>query len=1281
MHINKENLLTLTKTYYSQAITDLDIILKNYTEIWDSNDILNNLNRVFWKEYLVDKINILEYIEKLKHNKESLELIDISELTVDLPEYFLDEKTSKIIDLIKKSYKEINYLWKYYKKLFKNNSETQKILEIKEKIDKIEKNISKNLENFKIFSKKYNNFLLSKKIEKNLTKWFFWFWVKNYKMSLLIVLVIILLWTFSLFTIPKESSPEIDLWIIAISTRYDWASPEDVDNLITSKIENNIEDITWISKMTSTSWNGYASTTLQLKNWVDIDEVKQEVIDKVDWIALPTWAEDPDVISIETDNKLMFQLIVYWDEDDFSNYHLLNKAQIIKSRLEWTPGITSIDIWKWVEDGSVQVSLWWDEDSLFDIELNIDRKKAEEIGLSMYQIATIIKSNNSDQPLGNFNLWNLSYDYRISWELEDIQDLKDVIIRSSGNSSLRLWDISEIKKVEKDKRIKKYWKFDKVWYNYVSLNINKSEWQNIFFAAKSAKNSIKELFEEYQFDWLDYSYSMDLSDILIEDYKSLGSNALTTLVLVFITLLFFVGIKEAVISAIILPLTFLVTFTVLNVLGLTLNFLTNFSLILTLWIAIDTIIVVIEWASHNTHMWYNPKNAVLLAIRDYKTSLMAWTATTLVAFFPMMFLPGIMWKFLAYIPITIFATLIAWLTLSLTILGAVFFVLSRPKKHYSPDENSEKYMRHEEKALLNQEREWKTIKEDKTGFSIWKIPWMIFISLWILFFFFSTKSVLIIPGWLLILYAYIYKEKLLKYIANIYEEKISNILYSNIKRKVVIILPIFCLILTFVFFGEKLVKNFQLFSSGDNDYLYINISSKNWTKKEVMSKYTKNIDEILKEIKEIDSYTTLVSWSNINTTINLQKKAYRNDNDLRTVFEVKEFIEEKILPLKENWLDVALDIPSDGPPGGQAVWVNLIAYNSKDFKKLIEVSKDFENYLNSTTWYANITNSSTQTPWQFIFRINRAKLALLGITSNDIFSEIYFALNGISAWTIAWDYTDDEIVLKYNDLNDEVTPDKLLSLSILTQAWKIKLSSILDYNLENSVASISREDGSISVKVSAWVEKWSPTLELQNKLVAFAEAYDFPDNITFKSGWENDENADLLAAVWISFLVAIIFIFTILVLQFNSYIQPLIIMYSIVLSLIWVNIWLALTWNAYSMSFGIWFISLTWIVVNDAILLLSTINSNLKKWLVWYTAIIQAWKSRLEPIMVTTLTTCFWLLPVAMQDEFWAWIGYTVVFWLFTWTFFTIFVIPIIYYEIILHKKNKKNSKKNILKF
>ncbi|MCP4523131.1 MAG: efflux RND transporter permease subunit, partial [Candidatus Gracilibacteria bacterium] len=199
--------------------------------------------------------------------------------------------------------------------------------------------------------------------------------------------------------------------------------------------------------------------------------------------------------------------------------------------------------------------------------------------------------------------------------------------------------------------------------------------------------------------------------------------------------------------------------------------------------------------------------------------------------------------------------------------------------------------------------------------------------------------------------------------------------------------------------------------------------------------------------------------------------------------------------------------------------------------------------------------------------------------------------------------------------------------------------------------------------------------DIQPELLEFAQNYSYPQGINFSAGGENEENKDLIVSTFKSLFIALFLIFSILVFQFNSFKQPAIVLYSVILALLGVNIGLYVTGNPYSMPFMIGFIALTGVVVNDAIILIDRINKNLEKGIDELHSVIGAGKSRLQPIIVTTLTTVFGVLPLAMQDEFWAGLGYTIVFGLFAGSAMTLFVIPSLYYEMILRKKDIKPVK------
>lgn len=1068
--------------------------------------------------------------------------------------------------------------------------------------------------------------------KKTIKNSFFWFRVQNYKFSYLVILVIIFMWIYNLFSIPKESTPDINIWYVTISTIYQWASPNDVYDLVTRNIESQISNIDWVKEITSNSTLWFSSIFVELWQWVDEQEIFLEIKDEIDKVSLPSDAEDPIVTRISTSNNLVYQIIIYSPDNIYSPLQLWQKAEEIKDLIEWKYWISRIIIW-W--------SSWWLwsawsswGSSDFEYQIILNWEKLNDLWINLSTVVDIIRNYNRNFPLWNHRFWDLEYDFRIQWELSTVNEIMELPIRTSNWSQIKIWDIAkwEISQINNS--------ISKIWFtnlnndlDYIILSFEKENDVSIFSASRNSKNALDEIFSSFSFSDLEYIYTNDLADLIIKDYWTLSESAIQTIIMVFITLLIFIWLKQAILATFSLPLAFLITFIVLNQMWLTLNFLTNFSLVLTLWIAIDTIIVITEWATIKKRLWYHSKYAILLAIKELKAPLIAWASTTLVAFLPMMLLPWIMWKFLSYIPITVFATLVAALILSLTLNSPIFYRLNKKNDSYYKDLSVEQFFSEEEKLLLDLQRKWKKELLDT-----------------------NKKSL---------------PDRFFEFLQLFFEKFLSIFIKNRLTRLLTIFLPIFFLVLSFIFLAPRIW--FTLMPSSDSDYFSFTIKWDNWIVTENMLVYTYWFDEIFNDIIEIDNYYYNVNNNSITLEFNLLSVSDRQKLWLKNVFEIERIVDKKLNYLREKWFTLSSQIMQSWPPSWSAVWIKLTADDVSLLSDLRLISIDFRDFLSSLEWVRTVSVSSEDTPWQFIMLYNYDNIAKLWLTPSQISSEIYNNLNWIKAWSIRQWYYDRDIVVMNSKFIDNISISDINNIPIFHQNWVVRVWQLVDTYIEPNINSVSTQNKSITVDIDwdLFVEFEARTSQIQSDLISFAENYNFPSWIWFKSWWEQEENKELLIWLLVAFLVTLVLMFAILVLQFSSYIQPLIILYSIFLALLWVNIWLYITWNPYSMTFWIWFIALTWIVVNNAIILIDRINSNI--WLIddYKQVVIQSAKSRLRPILLTTLTTIFGILPLSLQDEFWAWLWFTVIFWLASWAAMTLFVIPCIYYELFLRKKEK----------
>jgi len=1010
-----------------------------------------------------------------------------------------------------------------------------------------------------------------------------------------------------MITIPKESSPTIDYGLINITTIYIGATPEDIDQLVTVEIEKAIKNISWIDTIESSSRLSVSSVNLTLVNDVNIANTLAEVKSEIDKIKLPSDVEDPEVKQISiTEPERMFDMLIYAPTNTTSLPQLKEKASIIQNTLEWKNAISQIKI-----DGTDD----------YEIQVQIQKSKAEAMGLSLQNIAQNIQWYVTRLPLGNFSTHDTNYDYRFNKTITNESELKNISI-SNNNDTFTLWEVATIAKKYTDERVMKMGQYQKKDYQYVRLSFEKKPWANIFTSSQKAKEAIDKLMKEQQFKWYHYSYVQDIAKFINEDYSSLFKNFILTLLLVFLAVLLFVGLKESVIASLSIPLAFGITFIVLKKLGLSLNFMTNFSLIVTFGIAVDTIIVILEWAAEKIKLWYSSFSAVILSVKEFHLPLIAGTATTVVVFIPLFTLPGVMGKFLAYIPITIFVTLIAALFISLTINPAIFYLTTKNKKYFVSDRDEEKYLSQIEKTLLHLEREGKAEKR-------------------------NDETTL--------------RHKYMDILGEYYKHFLEKFLQNKKSRWITILTPIVLLIISFPLLAPQIW--FKLFPSWDNPYIFIDISSSIWSNDSVLLPYEQQIDQILSNIQEIENYYYSLENNEIKISVELFSKEERKEKWRRHSFDVEKELGEKMAYMRSSGLKVELKWQTWWPPVGKAVGITLITNSLKSFETLKQVAKDFENFLSQQAKTKNISNSSQDTPWQFIFKFNKGALQLLWLKPLSILPEITTAINGIKAGVIEGDYHNHDIKVIYKEFLDDVTAQEIENIKIQTQGWPVRVGDIADYVFAKSINSIQREDGNIIIKVESDMEAGVTPTTTQVKLAQFTKQYNFPTWVSYQLGGENNDNSELIMAMGIAFVLSLIMIFSILVLQFNSFKQPQIIMYTVALALLGTNIGLSLTGNPYSMSFGIGFIALTGIVVNDAIVLIDRINRNRKNGMDKYTAITHAGKSRLQPIILTTITTILGLMSIVREDEFFAWLAFTIIFGLFVWSLMTLFVIPAIYYQ------------------
>ncbi|MCS6982925.1 MAG: efflux RND transporter permease subunit [Candidatus Absconditabacterales bacterium] len=1050
---------------------------------------------------------------------------------------------------------------------------------------------------------------------------FLGFWVKQRRVSFLVLLLVLMIGIYSLIVIPKESSPDVSIGIIVVTIPYRGVDPITIDTLITQEVQTELADIEGIKKITSTSTQGSVRFSIELENETDVRDALSDVREAVNRANLPVDADDPIIVEAKPDKRL-FTLVLKAPADLYGPHFFKEQARKIQEELEGKLGIKEIQI-----AGGTDI----------DLVVMLNQGQMELMGLTLANIASQIRSMNANQALGNYRIDDVRYDIRIDGEIKTLDELRQLPIALPAGGTVTLGSLGTIAYEDADRSLRFAGSYQLSGLAQIELTFIKQDGPSIFRVADDAKLAIENIMKRQEFAMFSYDYIQDQAETIKKDYVDLANNGLSTIALVFLCMLIFVGFKESAIAAISIPLAFCITFFVLWQLGLSMNFLTNFSLIICFGIAIDTTLVIIEGAHENLKLGFKPKHAVLLAVHEYKYSLIAGTATTCFAFLPMLTLPGILGKFLAYIPITIFVTLLAGLAVSLTLNSALYYKLTGKQKYYVPNPEREAFFDNETKAQLSIDRQGLVSKTQSLGI----------------------------------------RERALEFVSQGYQNVLRWITETSKKRVIFFSIPFLMLVMSFVLIA-RFGKGFELFPASDADFFTISIEGRQGTTTDAMIPYAERIQEILSQYPSIETRSMTILDQSISVSINLFEKKIRQTKELGTVFSIQDRLADDLAWVLSEGLSLDIRVPRGGPPpSGGAAGIKLIAQSSQQLDELIRVSNDFESYLKTLDTATNVDNSSKQTPGEVIFRFDKNQLANIGLTQQDFFGELFAMTRGIQAGSIKDTQNDYIIYLRLEEFDDRINLDNLVNARINTRAGQIRLGDVASYTLSNAVQSVSRENQALTITVSADPIVGLTPDKVQTPLITFASTYDFPEGISFSAGGENEENKDLLIAMGIAFLVAVICIYGVLVLQFNSYFQPSVIMYSVLMSLIGVNIGLVVTNNAFGLPVIIGFIALTGIVVNDAIVFVEKYNTNRERGMDTIQAVLEAGKSRLQPIILTTITTVLGLVSVARQDEFFAGLAYTIMFGLFMGSFMTLIAIPIL---LIDAEKLKLMLKRSIIK-
>ena len=1105
----------------------------------------------------------------------------------------------------------------------------------------------------------------------------------------LLMLFISLGGIYQFLTLPKEQFPEVVIPTMYVQTIYVGNSPKDIENLVTRPIEKQIKSISGvkINKFTSNSQQDFSAITIEFSTEVKPDIALQKVRDAVDKAKseLPNdLTQEPRVIEVNISDMPMMYVNI---SGNYSPIQLAKYADDLKDKLENISQINRIDLVGAPER---------------EFQVNVDNYRMQIAGITFDDISAAIQRENLDMSGGLLEVGSMKRNLQLKGQLKSVSDIANIIVRNTSGAPIYLRDVATIKDTVKNNE--SFARLDGK--NVLTLNIVKRNGENLI----ATSDAVKKLVEDFQKNDLPKDVKLVISgDGSIRtrsSFTELVNSIVIGFALVLIVLMFFMGVTNAFFVALSVPLSMFVAFVFLPagdlVVGthITLNFMVLFALLFGLGIIVDDAIVVIE----NTHRIFIQGKGKLTATTSAKMAagevfipVLAGTITTLAPFFPLLFWPGLIGKFMVYLPAMLIFTLSASLVVAF-IMNPVFAV---------------DFMNHENEGSVN---------EKKSAIFKKKLFWIPLIAGILLDFmgFTFLGNLLIFFMLLVVANTYFIKnatihfqESVLPRLMNLYERILRRSL--NGWRPVKLVIGTFVLlIISFVVFVMSIVSGrvgIEFFPKGDPNQVYVYLKLPVGTKVEYTDSVTKVLEAKVNKVlnNSVTQKNPLVESVISNIAIGASDPM-RGDRSTRSElgriqvnfveFEKRDGVSTApYLDGIRNELksaipgsEITVTQESSGPPTDPPVNIEI---QSDDFDKLVKTSVGLKNYLDAAQipGIDELKMDVDLTNPELTLSIDRDRALIEGVSSAQVGMQIRTALFGKEISKIKDGKDEYKIQLRNQESQRNNLVDILnmrLSFRDMAAGGMVKnipISSLVKVEPTNTFGNIKRKNQKRTIQLSANVlsdKGYNPTavnaviLQYINNFTGIA------DGVTVKQTGENEQQLETVAFLGKALIIALMLILFTLVLQFNSISKSVIILTEIVFSIIGVFLGFSIFGMKVSgVMTGLGIVGLAGIVVKNGILVIEFADELRSRGLKTKEAIIQAGKTRIIPVLLTALAAILGFVPIAIgfninfvtlfselnphiffggdNVAFWKPLSWTIIFGLSFAFFMTLFIVPGMY--------------------
>jgi multidrug efflux pump len=474
--------------------------------------------------------------------------------------------------------------------------------------------------------------------------------VKKHTTVLVMVAFVIIMGIISYITLPRESAPDVKIPFMIISTVYVGVAPSDMENLVTRHIEKELKGISGVKEILSSSSEGFSLISVEFEPEVNLDTALQKVKDKVQRAKpnLPVDAEEPVVTEINLEN---FPIITINLTADYDLVKLRKVAKDLSDEFITIPGVLDAII-----SGDLER----------EVQINVDPNRLKDYNLGLGDVTKIIRNENLTMPAGNMKIGDYEYTVRIPGELKDPEGFKNLVVTAKNNSPVYVRDLADVQYGFKDRTTISRLNGKPC----ISINVTKRIGENIITITNAIKKIISE--KESQFPYGTHiTIQNDSSKFIKIMVADLENNIITGLVLVVLCIFLFLGFTNSFFIGAAIPLSMFITFAVLQAMGITLNFVVLFSLVLAVGMLVDDAVVIVENIYRHRQQGEGKEEGAVKATDEVAMAVSSSTITKVAAFVPLLFWPGIIGEFMYYLPLTVIVALSASLFIAL-VMNPVF---------------------------------------------------------------------------------------------------------------------------------------------------------------------------------------------------------------------------------------------------------------------------------------------------------------------------------------------------------------------------------------------------------------------------------------------------------------------------------------------------------------------------------------------------------------------------------------------------------------------------------